>query len=57
MTHEVHITQAREVAEGPSRDARELVFVLLRDGEGAGREAVVDTAQGGVERAKLSSNG
>ena len=54
ITHELQSSQAREVAKGPSRDARELVVVLLRDGEGVGSEAAVDTAHGGVERAELS---
>ena len=54
ITHEQQILQAREGAEGASRDARELVAVLLRDGEGVGSEAAVDTAHGGVERAELS---
>ena len=54
ITHEDQIQQAREGAEGASRDARELVVALLRDWKGAVREAAVDTAHGGVERAELS---
>ena len=36
ITHEGQILQAREVAEGPSRDARESVVILLKDGEELG---------------------
>jgi hypothetical protein len=36
ITHEEQILQAREFAEGPSRDARESVVILLKDGEELG---------------------
>ena len=54
ITHEPQLLQAREVAEGPRRDARKSILVLLRDRKGVGSEAAVDTAHGGVERAELS---
>ena len=54
ITHEPQSLQSRKVAEGPSRDARELVAALLREGEGVESEAAVDTAHGVVERAELS---
>ena len=53
ITHEVQSLQAREVSD-LRWDARESVGVLLKDGEGVGSEAAVDTAHGGVERAELS---
>ena len=51
-THKRQHHQSREGADG--REARELVVALLRDGESVGSEAVVDTAQGAVERAEVS---
>ena len=50
VTHEIQDLQVREAAEGPSRDARELVVGLLRDGEDERSEAAVDVACGGAER-------
>ena len=44
ITHYLQSAQARETAEGPSRDARELVVVLLRDGEDERSEAFVVVA-------------
>ena len=50
ITHEKQNKQAREVAEDPSRDACELVIVLLRDGKSERSEAAVDVACGGTLR-------
>ena len=49
ITHEAQSLQAREVAEGPRWDARELVAALLKDGKGVESEADVDTAHGRVK--------
>ena len=50
ITHEKQRLQADEAAEGPSRDARQLVVVLLRDGRNERSEASVDVACGVAER-------
>jgi len=50
ITYEVQNLQAREVAEGPSRNARELVAILLREGKGVESKATVDALHGGLER-------
>ena len=50
VTHERQRLQTREAAEGPRRDARELVAVLLRDGEDERSEAAVNVACGGAGR-------
>ena len=44
ITHEIQLLQTREAAEGPSRDACELVAALLRDGKGERSEAGIDIA-------------
>ena len=50
VTHEIQPPQTREVVEAPSRDARELVVGLLRDGKDERCEAAVDVACGGAGR-------
>ena len=55
ITHEVKSLQAREGAKRPFRDAREVVVVLLRDGESIGSEAAADTAHGEMGRAEVSN--
>ena len=49
ITHEVQSLQGREV-EGPSRDARELVGPLLKDGEGGGSEVTIVAVRGEAGR-------
>ena len=50
ITHETQNPQIREVAEYLRRKSRELVAVLLRDGEDEKCEAAIDVACGGAER-------
>ena len=57
ITHKPQSLQAREVAEGPSRDTRELVKLLLRDRDGVDSETVDDTANGGMQRAEMRGDG